>query len=167
MLVTTPAEALTSEARKWVGTKELTQNWSDAIKEFLAAVGINTPAPWCAAFAFYCISQVEKTLGIHSPLYKCGHVLTVWNHSPQSQRLTTPEVGSLAVWQHYSSGAPTSEGHIGIVTGVPKPNIIQTIEGNTSGSSFVDRSGDGVFQKIRPFPSLSRLMVIKGFLRPF
>jgi hypothetical protein len=161
------AKLLTLEAQKWLGVVEKGgANKGPEVEMFQKALdGKAAGEPWCAAFMMYCIEQVEKATGVKSRLFKSEHVLTLWNKSPADLRAAKPQVGSLVIWQNYRDGRPTISGHVGIVVEHPKPNVIFTIEGNTGPEAGVNREGDGVYKKVRPFPSVSKNMQIKGFLK--
>jgi uncharacterized protein (TIGR02594 family) len=158
-------EALIAEAKKWVGVKETGPNTGPEIKKFQEVIGGAEPVAWCASFVQYCIAQIEKSEKIKSQIMKSEHVMTIWDKTPKMQRLDKPEPGCLVIWQKFKDGKPTLWGHIGIVLEVPKPNVLVTIEGNTSSDDGVNRDGDGVYRKIRSYPSLTKSMQIRGFLR--
>jgi hypothetical protein len=169
---TTAEKLLIAEANKWVGVHEQGgDNRGPEVKAFLADVGITRPAAWCAAFALYCIDQVDKqrmflsTRQQPTKIYKSASVMEIWDKTPVSQRLKLPEPGCLMIWQSYHNDLPTHEGHMGIVTAVPTNSTVATIEGNTSDSSTVDRLDEGVYKKLRSFPALYPAMRVKGFLK--
>lgn len=155
------------ESLKYIGISEVGTNAGPEVEKFLQAVRLGKGNPWCAAFVVFCLKEIEKKHKIDSGIYETGHALTMWNRTPENRKLKTPTPGAIVIWQMYKNGKQTTSGHAGIILENPKPNVIVTVEGNTSDSSSVSREGDGVYKKIRSFPSVSKTMVIKGFLLPF
>lgn len=157
--------SLISEAKKWIGVKEIGNNAGPEVEAFQKAVdGKASHESWCMAFVQFCVKQVEQTYGIDSDLFKAEHCLTVWHKSPQSIRRTEPAPGLIAIWAH--NGGPN--GHTGIVIGTDEdnPRIFLTIEGNTGDGAGVVREGDGVYMRSRlKHPNGS--MTIVGYLDPF
>ena len=127
---------LIAEARRWVGVSERGgDNSGQLIEMFQRAVdGKASGEPWCAAFVRFCINAVdgaseavESSEG--SLLFRTEHVLTLWEKSPLTHRLTTPEPGCLMLWRRFENGEPTRRGHVAIVAAV-EGSALQTIEGN-------------------------------------
>lgn len=160
-----PSKKLVEIAKKYIGTKEEGgDNKGKQIEEFQKAVdGKAQGEAWCMAFVQFCIKEVEKLSGglIKSEIFKSEHCMTVWNNTPKEQRLTTPEVGCLILWQF----AGTSNGHVGIVTNVG-PTRVDTIEGNTGDGQGVVREGDGVYARNRSKTGDAKMKVV-GFLKVF
>lgn len=156
---------LVREARKWVGTKEVGgDNMGPEVEMFQRAVdGKAQGEPWCACFAIFCIKEVEARYDILSPVYRSEATRVIWDATPVSQRLSGPEIGSLAVWEKVG----TRFGHIEIVTEPDAGNDkFLSVGGNTSDGSGVNRDGDGVYEKVRSIERMGRLRVM-GFLRVF
>lgn len=115
---------------------------------------------WCMAAVQTWIAYVEKKLVIVSPIFSSEHCLTVWEKTKKVQRvLKIPAPGAIIIWQHGNS----LKGHTGIVTSYGLTSM-DTVEGNTSDSSF--RDGDGVFTRVRSNKRDGSMKVV-GFLRPF
>jgi hypothetical protein len=116
----------------------------------------------CMAFVQFCLQQVEKAENIRSNVFHSEHCLTVWNKTDQSMHKITPSPGFIVIWQHEG----TTNGHTGIVTGVPTDSTFTTIEGNTGGGSTVEANGDGVYRKTRNLHPTGNMKVV-GFIDPF
>lgn len=163
---------LVFEARRWVGMTEIGgNNRGQVVEMFQKAVdGISSGEPWCMSFVQFCIEMVDNTYDamfqqsyLRSPLKKTEHCMTLWQDSQHHVIIARP--GSLAIWQYWKNGSPTSSGHVGIVTEVitePQDHI-RTIEGNTGGGSEIEREGDGVYEKVRSREGGTR-MKLMGFL---
>lgn len=149
-------------AKKYIGTKEQGgDNRGPLVEMFQKAVnGKAERESWCMCFVQYCILQLEIQNNVKSKVFKSEHCLTVWNKSPKELRLKEPQVGCLIIWQFANS----ISGHVGIVTKVNKATV-ETIEGNTSGSSVsVVREGDEVAAKVRSKTG-SKAMKVIGYLK--
>jgi hypothetical protein len=132
---------------------EMFQRWTD---------GVAAHEPWCMAFAQFCVGNAAQQFGLISPLPASEHVLTVWNNS-QHLVVFPPYVGCLALWQHPG----TTNGHTGIVTGVDEQNgVFNTVEGNTSGGTGLNREGDGCYEKVRSMSGETNFVLL-GFVDPF
>lgn len=154
-----PAQALVDEAASWEGVRETGPNEGPEVDLFQKSLESAPGLPWCGAFAWYCIRQVEHKLGIRSRLFPSSHVLTMWNRSPEDCRLIIPEFGALMLWRK----PPGISGHCGIVAQVETPRLA-VIEGNTN--SMGSRDGDGVYRNWRSLYGDARLMTL-GWLRVF
>lgn len=150
-------------AHTFIGVKEQGDNDGDQVSLFQKSVdGIASRESWCMCFVQFCVKQIEKKYAVKSKLFKSEHCLTVWNKTHKEFRLTEPEVGCIVIWNFVG----TNNGHAGIVTKVLKDKI-ETIEGNTSGSSAqVVREGDEVAAKIRSKAG-SKTMKVVGFIKVF
>lgn len=156
---------LMNECAKWIGTKEdktKGDNKGKEVEMFQKAVdGVAAGEPWCCAFIQFCIKQIEEKHKIECLVYKSEHCMTVFrNSSPKVVKV--PQPGDLIVWRMGNTAA----GHIGIITKILPNGRVETIEGNTSDSTSVDRNGDGVFAKNRSLTG-SDSMRVMGFIRPF
>lgn len=119
-------------------------NRGPEVDQYLAAVGINFAAAWCAAFVVWCHQQA----GVNIP--KTGGVLDLWNKA-ENNRVSTPEPGDVVIFD-YGGG----KGHTGIVESV-NGHSITTIEGNTNDDG--SREGYEVARRTR------EVAKAKGFLR--
>lgn len=135
-------------------------NSGEMVELFQSTVGTPVGQAWCLDFVQSMIGYAELVSGDTSPLEASENVLHLWDNSKQRQ-IPFPLRGSIVCWRF----GETPRGHCGIVTATPM-RVIETIEGNTSPSSIVEREGDGVYKKIRAREGTS-VMSICGFLKVF
>ena len=119
-------------------------NKGPEVDQYLRSVGINFPAPWCAAFVVWCHDKAGVTIT------RTGGVLDMWNRSP-TNRVSDPQPGDVIILD-YGKG----NGHTGIVESVAG-GVVNTIEGNTNDEG--SREGYEVARRTRKISS------IRGFLR--
>lgn len=133
-------------AKSQIGISEQPPGSNDGpqIKQFLASVGIYSPAAWCAAFVVWCHLQAK----INS-IPRTGGVLDLWNKSPDN-RTVTPQPGDVMILD-YGNG----QGHTGIIIEV-NGDTLTTIEGNTNDDG--SREGYEVARRTR------QASKCKGFL---
>lgn len=161
-------DSLIEVAKSYIGTKESGgDNKGPQVEEFQKALG--GPAvqqSWCADFVHFCAKKVDAEQGgTPYALYPSQLVLDVWNKTDQSLRLAAPEPGCMILWEHYKDGHKTGLGHAGIVTRVGVGQV-DTVEGNTSDGSGINRDGDGVYSRQRAIvSSATSTMKVLGFLR--
>lgn len=154
---------LVAEASKWIGVKETAPNAGPEVEMFQRTVdGKAQKESWCMCFVQYCLHQVETQLGIRSNVFNSEHCLTVFHKTALDLYRPRPESGFIVIWQH----GQTAAGHTGIVTRVINDVQFETIEGNTSDSSSVERNGDGVYKKVRLLHPTGEMRIV-GFLDPF
>jgi hypothetical protein len=129
-------------ARKETGVREgNVPNTGPKVSEYLHYVGINHPAPWCAAWVSYVFGQA----GYNAPK-------TAWSPDlfPAKRSLKAPRSGFvLGIY----FPALKRIAHCGIVEQV-KDDLVYSIEGNTNGNG--SREGDGVYRRIRHKRSIHR-----------
>lgn len=67
-------------AQSHLGAKEIGWNAGDYVRDLLAFVGVNRPAPWCTAVAVDILHEAAKELGATStcPRYASGAKLWQW-----------------------------------------------------------------------------------------
>lgn len=119
-------------------------NKGPEIDQYLRAVNINFPAPWCAAFVVCCHDEAGVKIT------RTGGVLDMWNRSP-ANRVSDPQPGDVIILD-YGQG----KGHTGIVESVAC-GVVTTIEGNTNDEG--SREGYEVARRLR------KISAAKGFLR--
>jgi hypothetical protein len=168
-------EDLIVEASRWIGVIEEGGDNSGKVIELFQKTIDNKAVkePWCCAFVQYCVREVDKAYekkhegpNEGTVLYPTEHCLTLWNKTPKIHRLIKPEIGCLILWQYFKHGEPTTNGHIGIITKLVELNKILTVEGNTGPGKFIQREGDGVYEKERFWRSpYTSTMHVLGFLR--
>jgi hypothetical protein len=133
-----------------IGNQEIPKgsNWGEHVQKYLAAVGINQPAPWCMAFVYWCVTQAKP---VH-PLIKTGGVLDQWNRIDKQYKFSTPAQGDIFIMD-FGKGL----GHTGFVESV-QGEWLNTIEGNATTVSG-SREGVEVCRKKR------KISACKGFIR--
>lgn len=103
-------------------------NWGNDVKKYLASVGIKFPAPWCAAFVYWCVNEACNALKIDNPLFQTGGVMMQRRMSKKLVVKSNPQPGDLFVMD-FGGG----KGHIGFVDTVDNESeTIGTIEGNSN-----------------------------------
>jgi GH24 family phage-related lysozyme (muramidase) len=157
-----PTNKLLEVARSHVGVREQGRNRGREVEMFQRTIGGADGEAWCMSFAQYCIQQAGIATKVDPKVFQSEHCLTVWNKSPQSQRISRPEAGSLVIWRHGNSNS----GHVGIVEKVHADGTFTTIEGNTGSGSGINREGDGVYRRKRDMNGAGSMRVV-GFLKPF
>lgn len=164
----TKQQKLIQIASSYIGTKEVGgDNKGPQVEAFQKALG--TPAvgqAWCMDFVHYCAKKVDADMGGTAyALYPSQSVVEVWNKTDQSLRLSRPEQGCAILWEHFKNGKRTGLGHAGIVTSIGVTTV-DTVEGNTSDGSGINRDGDGVYSRQRSISSSSSsTMKVLGFLK--
>lgn len=113
-------------------------NWGTDVQKYLASVGIDFPAAWCAAFVFWC---AQEALGNKNMLIKTGGVLYQWNNISSRLKTQAPEPGDIFIMD-FGKGL----GHCGIIEKV-SADMLTTIEGNTNNDG--SREGWEVERKVR------------------
>lgn len=152
---------LIDSAKKWQHIKETDgKNRQKDIDAWNKAMKVPLGSPWCMSFVQSRIKDIESRYGVASRVFKSAHCLTVWNQSPQNLKDSIPNEGDLIIWNKPG----TTNGHVGIVTKVLGNGYVETIEGNTSSGSLVERNGDGVYIKKRHINGDGHFKV-KGYLK--
>jgi hypothetical protein len=109
------------------------------VKEYLKSVNINTPAPWCAAFVYWCINQVANP----NPFLQNGYCPTIETWAKEHNILSDiPERGDA-----FLLCDDIGPFHIGFVSIVKGNGEIVTVEGNTNLQGSPE--GIGVFERTR------------------
>lgn len=108
------------------------------VRRYLAAAGVNFPAPWCASFVTY----LAKECGYeHIPKHPAA--VASWSHMPKAAE---PARGDLFFYLHENG-----TGHIGVVL-ENKGATVRTIEGNTNDEG--SREGFEVCRRERKISAL-------------
>lgn len=155
-LTLTPQELLCETAASLIGTTAVDM---DTINLIRGTVTKPWNEAWCDDFVQTCVAYVEVAKGILSPLPVSESVLQTWGKAT-SKRIVG-EVGDMILWQL----GTTLSGHCGIITGQDSI-VYETIEGNTSDSAGIVRTGDGVFAKKRAKGGTKTFAQL-GFIRCF
>lgn len=155
----TPTETMLMAARCLIGiTEDEHLILTDLIRETIAKPWNE---PWCADFAQSCIAYAETVKGVKSPIAASEGVLDMYDRSKLYSAIQPARVGSIIIWR---LGA-TQEGHCGFITAIDSL-LYETIEGNTSNSSEIDRTGRGVWAKKRAKGGTKTFTEV-GFLEVF
>lgn len=156
---------LVEEALCWLGTKEEKEkgdNKGTEVEMFQKAVnGIAEGEPWCMAFVQFLIKLIEDKYSIQCLVFKSEHCMTVFRNSTPKV-VKTPQVGDLVIWRMGN----TASGHVGIIVRLLGDGRMETIEGNTSDSTSIERNGDGVYLKNRSMKGSDSFRIM-GYIRPF
>lgn len=129
--------------RSQIGVRETTgHNDGEAVESYLAYVGFNKGASWCAAFVSWCHGQV----GVGNPRSAWSPSLfppekLIYSRGGINKRQSIP--GDVFGIYYDNLGRI---GHVGFIDGVKGNNYI-TVEGNTNDAG--SREGEGVYRKIR------------------
>jgi hypothetical protein len=123
-------EAVMVVARRQVGQQEQPRgsNWGGTIPQYLASVGINSPAPWCAAFVYYCFEHAHDVVNI---LPRTGYTPLIHRWVKANKRIITAQQAQKADLVLFWFPALKRVAHVGIV-GKITPSDVWTIEGNTN-----------------------------------
>ena len=116
--------------------------------------------PWCASFVSWAMNKAFKGNAANAAKAMYGGptaaVQTLWDRFRQHDAMSsTPAVGDIVIYKNGTS-------HTGIVTGVDG-NMIDTVEGNTSGDASFSRNGGMVWTKNFDYTKKGNLT---GFGRP-
>lgn len=136
-------------ALDFVSQREIPGNqgfYDEKFESLMEQTGWKQGEAWCSYF----VELVLRTAGLedHAAILSASAVQT-WKNCQNSTLFSTsekPELGNIILWQKYTGGRKTWQGHAGIVVGMDKGLLI-TIEGNTNSEG--DREGDMVALKIR------------------
>lgn len=122
--------------------RETAPNSGPEVDCYLRSVGINQPAPWCAAFVSYNLQQFHVThpKSAWSPDY-AKEKDVIWTNK---NVIAQPKTGDVVTFYY-----PHLQrvGHVGFFIERDKSGYFITIEGNTNGAG--SREGDGVYKKKR------------------
>jgi hypothetical protein len=141
-------------ARNQVGVLEKSnRNDGKRITEYLRSVGINSPAPYCAAGVYYCFCEAKDEVGGSIPIVRSGVASKIYNEAKTGKRSRySPKRHDLIVWKRNKSW----QGHIERIVEVGRRGWVTTV-------AFNVRKGnkEGVFYKRRNvFHPLGRLRIL-------
>jgi len=144
-------------AKSEIGVQEVPKgsNWGPEVKVYLDSVGLKIPASWCMAFVYWCVSRACETTGKKNPLFKSGHVLTVYNYAKRKGLVkASPQPGDIFIMD-FGGG----KGHTGFCDDILKDFRFNTAEGNSNDDG--SREGHEVCKK----PGGRLISKCKGFIR--
>lgn len=157
-------------ARKYIGQKEIKgnifkddPNVKGDLGERLHQAGQKDGEAWCAYFVEAVLRETYPVRSAEIEKHICASaVKTFENLKKAGYKVSkSPTVGDIVVWQRYSKGKATWQGHIGIVSQVIN-NSFKAIEGNTNSSG--SREGDSVQEKNRTCSVVSDGLNVLGFV---
>lgn len=157
-----PTAFMVSLAVLCAGIKEVGKdNCGPEVEMFQSVVSKPLGQSWCLSFIQACIAYAEKAFNVASPLASTELVANLYDTAPIELKGGKAFPGAIAIWRHEDTG----EGHCGIVLGLVQTGFY-TIEGNTSDGTGIEREGDGVYVRYRPYGGQGKMKEV-GFLRPF
>lgn len=146
-----------------VGVKENSANDSPMIRKYLASVGINYPAPYCAAGQYYSFAEAARMLQLQqndipiakTALANANFIYALRNGKPTNY---TANDNDLIIWRKRNG----IFGHIERVIGVGLCGWVRTVGFNTSNGNA--RDGDGVYIRKRNIYHPLQRMTIRGLI---
>lgn len=119
-------------ARAEIGAREQPRgsNWGEDVARYLASVGIESPAAWCAAFVYWCF---ERVMPVQNELPRSGYTPLIHAWAKREKRIIKPRKAQPAdlVLFHFPSLKRVA--HVGLVGKVDVAGgFVWTIEGNTN-----------------------------------
>lgn len=154
-----PVDLMLKAASALIGVTEA--NASATVNLIRGTVAKPWGEAWCDDFVQSCIAYVEAVKGLQSSIVASEGVLDTWNRSKAYSAVPWAKKGDMILWRL----GTTAEGHCGLITDLDSLRY-HTIEGNTSDSAEIDRTGRGVFAKLRAKGGTKTFAEV-GFLRPF
>jgi hypothetical protein len=154
-------ECFINQCLLYLGTTEQPKgsNWGKDIKPMLASVGINFPAPWCAAYVAIVLRNTSTPYPYSGfvPNWSRGvwKEKVVFDKRKASRSVLPSEVRRGDIATIYFSSLKR-DAHIFIILGVTEKGNLITIEGNTNPSG--GRDGWGVFVRVRELWQVSKLI---------
>jgi len=125
-----------------IGVREKTgKNDGPRVEGYLRSVGLESGAPYCAAYIHWCFSQngIDSPKSGYSPDWFKTNVIYRRN---KVEIVSFPQASVFGIW--FESKKRVA--HVGFVH-KDKGKEVETCEGNTNDA--LSRDGDGVYKKIR------------------
>lgn len=146
-----------------VGEREQKPNDSPKIRNYLVSVGINYPAPYCAAGQYYCFSKAANMLQLQHteiPIKQTALANAIYTNAKQIGAITNYKAqdNDLIIWRKGNS----IFGHIERIITVGKCGWVQTVGFNTGSGNA--RDGDGVYIRKRNIYHPLQRMTIRGLI---
>jgi peptidoglycan hydrolase-like protein with peptidoglycan-binding domain len=154
--------ALVTAAKKYVGVREDLNsegkglNTGVQVGAWIRSCGLEPPQPWCAAAvcAWMEEAKVASKLNIDLPRTASAQGLKDWfvshkMHTCLEGKDIMPKAGDVGFIYFPTLGRI---GHTFIISYIPGPDTVATIEGNSNEAG--GRDGIGVFQRFRPVGQL-------------
>ena len=171
------SEKIVVIATEDLGQKEKPNNSgfvSETKERLMKLVGWQKGDSWCA---FNAESYWQQAFDLEDTdnaklvaKYFSGNAVQTWKNFRASKEFKTdpkkPLIGSIAVWQKYANGKPTTQGHIGIVSKVLSSVSFECIEGNTSEKGSREGTIVGINRRIIGNPINPNGLNLLGFVYP-
>lgn len=146
-----------------VGEKEAKPNDSPKIRNYLAAVGINYPAPYCAAGQYYCFAESANMLQLQHteiPIKRTALANAIFANAKQNGSIANYKAkdNDLIIWRKGNS----IFGHIERIITTGSCGWVQTVGFNTGSGNA--RDGDGVYIRKRNIYHPLQRMTIRGLI---
>lgn len=135
--------------------REVSDNWSPQIKEYLESTNINQPAPWCAAFVYWCAGEAASLVDEPNPFRYVelpALVQSYYKYARDNDMLVEPRhvgLGDIFMLWFPDRGRYA---HMGFVQNPNADGARQkftTVEGNTNRQG--GREGTMVASRTRPY----------------
>ncbi len=138
-----------------LNVRETSPNRGYMVDKYLHSVGVNVPAPWCAAFVSYNLQQmnIPNPRSAWSPDYAQAKDIIY-----KAKKVTVPALAGDVVTYYYPQLKRV--GHVGFYCMKDPSGYVITIEGNTNGGG--SREGDGVYKKKR---ELGKIYAITRYIK--
>ena len=160
-------------AKKFVGEKEIAGNMgfeSEKFDELMRKYGdFRDTQAWCASFVkmIWMKKMGRKYEALLDRLITPSTQTTWANFEKDDSGLftlgTEAKKNAIVIWQKYTNGKPTWQGHTGLVKKANKDKTFTTIEGNTNDSG--GREGIEVAEKERTYNfNVNNGLRLKGFI---
>lgn len=158
-----PEDVAQQISKSLVGIKEKGgNNCGPLVQAIQDTVGAVEREPWCMSTQQTVEGLVEKWCRVRSSLPVTEHCQTAFVEALKNgYTVTNPKVNDLIIWQKFSAGQPTQQGHVGRII-VDGDDIVTTVEGNTDDGG--SRDGDGIYIKNRNLKGYGTSHV-RGFIR--
>jgi hypothetical protein len=154
-------ECFINQSLYYLGTEEKPKgsNWGREVQQMLQSVGVNFPAPWCAAYVGIvcrnsCISYPYSGF-VPNWTRDIWKAKVIFDKAKKGRSILQTELRRGDIATIYFPNL-RRDAHIFIVLGVTEKGNIITIEGNTNPGG--SRDGYGVFVRVRELWQVSKII---------
>lgn len=154
-------ECFINQSLYYLGTEEKPKgsNWGREVEQMLKSVGVNFPAPWCAAYVGIvcrnsCISYPYSGF-VPNWSRDVWKAKVIFDKAKKGRSILQTELRRGDIATIYFPNL-RRDAHIFIVLGVTEKGNIITIEGNTNPGG--SRDGYGVFVRVRELWQVSKII---------
>jgi hypothetical protein len=154
-------ECFINQSLYYLGTEEKPKgsNWGKEVQQMLKSVGVNFPAPWCAAYVGIvcrnsCISYPYSGF-VPNWSRDVWKAKVIFDKTKKGRSILQTELRRGDIATIYFPNLKR-DAHIFIVLGVTEKGNIITIEGNTNPGG--SRDGYGVFVRVRELWQVSKII---------